>query len=78
MFNKNNNLCNTICPMKRLLIFCFTPFLVFIGKPYNNEYCVLSYLFIAILSFLYNFQRFTIFFHEKPIYFEDLKIQIIR
>lgn len=74
MLNQKNNLCDNICPMKRLLlIFCFLPFLGFLGKPYDNEYCIMSYLFISVLSFLYNFQCFTIFFHEKPIYFEDLK-----
>jgi hypothetical protein len=74
MLNKKNNLCDNICPRKRLLlIFCFLPFIAFLGYPYNNEFFILGYIFIAVLSFLYNFQCFTIFFHEKPIYFEDLK-----
>ena len=74
MLNQNNNLCDNVCPRKRLLlIFCFTPFFMFLGEPYNDEKLVLFYIFITVLSFLYNFQYFTIFFHEKPVYFEDLK-----
>jgi uncharacterized Tic20 family protein len=70
MLNQNNNLC---LRKRLLLIFCFTPFFMFLGKPYNDKKLVLLYIFITVLSFLYNFQYFTIFFHEKPVYFEDLK-----
>jgi hypothetical protein len=74
MITQPNTFCKKLCPKKRLLlIFCFLPFIAFCGKPYNTEYYILSYIFISILSLLYNFPCFTIFFHEKPIYFEDLK-----
>ena len=62
------------CQYKRfLLLFCFLPCLILLGEPYNTEYYVLSFMFISILSFLYNFECCTIFFHEKPIYYEDLE-----
>ena len=46
MLNQNNYVIIYVLEKRLLLIFCFTPFLVFFGEPYNNEYCVLSYIFL--------------------------------
>ena len=74
MIIQTETFCDKLCLKKRfLLIFCFLPFIAFLGEPYDNEYSILSYIFISILVFLYNYPCCTIFLHEKPIYFDDLK-----